>query len=81
MKSHGLFANNGGGLGHFFRSFILALRVNDFRAAFALGFGLLGHRAFHAVGQRHFLGFHGGDFDAPRFGLAINDLLDRKSVV
>src|SRR5439155_17960936 len=52
-----------------------ALSVDDLRAAFALSLTLLGHRAFHGVGQRHVLYLARSDFDAPRFGLPVDDLL------
>ncbi|KAF5409552.1 MAG: hypothetical protein Udaeo2_01290 [Candidatus Udaeobacter sp.] len=58
-----------------FRSLKFALGVDDLCAAFALGFRLLGHRALHGVGQRNILDLNRRDFDAPRFGLPVDDLL------
>ena len=75
LQRNRLLAHHRGGLHHFFRGLKFALGVDDLCAAFALGFGLLGHRALHRVGQRHVLYLDRRDFDAPRFGLSVDDLL------
>src|SRR5438093_3534106 len=75
LQRNRLLAHHGGCLHHFFRRLKFALGVDDLGAAFALRFGLLGHRALHRVGQRHVLHLDGRDFDAPRFGLPVDDLL------
>ena len=59
------------GVGELLRSFKLALRVNDFCAALALGLGLFGDGALHLLGNVHLLHFHFGDFDAPGFRVGI----------
>jgi hypothetical protein len=46
-------------LHHFLGGLKFAFGVDDLGAAFALGFGLLGHRAFHAVGQHDVADFDG----------------------
>ena len=75
LQRNRFFGNHRGGLHHFLGGLILAFCVDDFRPAFAFGFGLFGHRAFHAFGQGHFLHFNGGDFDAPRLGLFVYNFL------
>ena len=75
LQRNRLLAHHRGGLHHFFRGLKFAFGVDDLGAAFALGFGLLGHRALHRVGQRHVLDLDRRDFDAPRFGLPVDDLL------
>src|SRR5205809_7588896 len=75
LQRNRLLAHHGGCLHHFFCRLKFALGVDDLRAAFTLGFGLLGHRALHRVGQRHVLHLDRRDFDAPWFGLPVDDLL------
>src|SRR5580704_5173556 len=75
LQRNRLLAHHRGGLHHFFRSLKFALGVDDLCAPFALGFGLLGHRTLHGVGQRDILDLNRRDFDAPRFGLPVDDLL------
>ena len=53
----------------------LALGVNDLRALFAFGLGLLGHGSHHAFGQVHLLDLDVRDFYAPRIGVLIEDRL------
>src|SRR5437762_6061798 len=77
LQRNRLLAHHGGCLHHFFRSLKFALGVDNFGATFALGFGLFGHRALHGVGQDHILYLDGSDFDAPRFSLLIDDVLER----
>ena len=54
----------------------LALGVDDFGAPQALGLGLLGDGADHLFVEVDVLEFNIGDFNAPRVGLIIEDLLD-----
>src|SRR6266496_309603 len=75
LQRNWFLAHHGGGLHHFFRGLKFALGIDDLSAALALGFGLLGHGALHGIGQRHVLDLYRRDFDAPRFGLPIDDLL------
>jgi len=75
LQRNRLLAHHRRSLHHFFRSLKFALGVDDLRATFALGFGLLDHRPLHRVGQRNILDLNGRDFDAPRFGLPVDDLL------
>src|SRR5437660_3654633 len=50
LQRNRLLAHHRGGLHHFFGGLKFALGVDDLGAAFALGFGLLGHGAFHRGG-------------------------------
>src|SRR5438094_2440496 len=75
LQRNRLLTHHCGGLHHFFRSLKFALGVDDLCAAFALGFSLLRHGALHGVGQRHVFHLDRRDFDAPRFGLSVDDLL------
>src|SRR5581483_701038 len=52
-----------------------AFRVDDLGALLALGFGLLGHGAQHALGHVDLLHFHGGDLHAPGVGVLVEDAL------
>ena len=47
--------------------------VNDFGAALAFGFGLLGDGALHLFGNVDLFHFHLGDLDAPGLGVLIED--------
>src|ERR1017187_3455776 len=49
LQRNRLLGDQRGGLDHFLSGLKFAFRVHDFCAPFAFGFGLLGHRAFHAV--------------------------------
>ncbi len=75
LQRNRFLAHHRRGLHHFFRGLKFALGIDDLGAALALGFGLLGHGALHCVGQRHVLDLDRRDFDAPRFGLPVDDLL------
>ena len=75
LKRDRLLADQRCRLHHFLGGLKFALGVNDLRAPLTLGLGLFGHRPFHAVGQGHVLHFHGGNFDAPRLGLAVDNFL------
>src|ERR1017187_1038597 len=75
LQRNRFLGDQGSGLHHFLGGLEFAFRVHNLRAAFAFGLGLFGHCTLHAVGQRHVLHLHRRDFDAPRFGLAINDFL------
>src|SRR5437016_14667488 len=75
LKCNRFLAHHRGGLHHFFGGLKFALGVDDLGAAFALGFGLLRHCALHGVGQCHILHLDRRDFDAPWFGLPVDDLL------
>src|ERR1043166_2381221 len=55
---------------------MLTLGIDDLRAPLALGLGLPGDCADHALIEIDVLDLDIGDFDAPAFGLAIEDLLD-----
>ena len=46
-----------------------------FGAAVAFGFRLSGHGPLHRLGEIHILDFHDGDFNSPRLGVPIDDLL------
>ena len=54
----------------------LALGGDDLRALLALGLGLAGHRALHALGQLDVLELDDRDLDAPVLGLHVEDLAD-----
>ena len=75
-----LLAHHRGGLHHFFRGLKFAFGVDDLGPALSLGFGLLRHRALHRVGQRHVLHLDRRDFDAPWFGLPVDDLLQLRLI-
>src|SRR5438270_698069 len=65
-----------GGVGQLRGSFKFAVGVNDFRAALALGFRLPGDGALHLFGNVDLLDFYFGDFDAPGFGVLVQDYLE-----
>ena len=67
------------GLGKALRRLELTLRVDDLGAALALGFGLAGHGALHALGQLDVLDLDDRHLHPPGLGLLIDDLL--KAVV
>src|SRR6266481_2920549 len=75
LQRYRLLAHHRGGLHHFFRGLKFALSVDYLSAAFALGLGLLGHGALHRVRQRYILHLDRRDFDAPWFGLPVDNLL------
>ena len=49
--------------------------MNNFCAALAFGFRLLGDGALHLFGDVDLLYFDFADFDAPRFGFGVEDNL------
>src|ERR1700687_450893 len=66
---------NLGGFSQFRGSLELAIRVDNFCAALAFGFGLAGDGALHLLGDVDLLHFHFADFNAPRLGFRVeNDL-------
>src|SRR6266540_3206558 len=54
----------------------LALGMDYLGATFALGLGLARDRTYHRLVDVDVLYFDGGDLDAPRVGLRVEDLLD-----
>ena len=58
------------------RSLEFAFSMNDFSAAFAFTFSLLGHSAFHVLGQVDMLEFHQRDLDSPGIGLLVDRFLE-----
>ena len=64
-----------GGLAQARRGLELALGVDDLRAPLALGLGLARHRVLHRRRDADVLDLDGGDLDAPRLGLLVDDLL------
>ena len=65
-----------GGLDQLLRRLLLALGIDDLGAALALGLGLAGDGADHALVEVDALDLDIGDLDAPGFGLLVEHVLD-----
>ena len=75
LKRNRLLADHRRGLHHFLGCLELAFGIDDLGTSLALGLRLLGHCPFHAIGQRDIFDLHSRHFDAPRFGLSVDDFL------
>ena len=75
MDGRGLLLDLLGSHGEFFGRLVLALGVNDLGAFFALGFRLPRHRALHHFRKIYALDLYKRNFDSPRTGMEIKDLL------
>ena len=75
LHRHGIGRHDLGGLPEFVGGLELPLGVDDLRAPVAFGLRLGGHGPLHRVGEVHILDFHDGDFNPPRLGVPIDDLL------
>lgn len=76
LQCDGIPTDHVGRIGEALRGFEFVLRVNDLRATFTLRFRLTRDGPLHLLRQVYILDFHGGDFDAPRFRLLIDDPLE-----
>src|SRR5208282_4299964 len=76
LDSGGLGFQNFGGIGQFLRGFEFAFGMNNLGAAFAFGFGLAGDGTLHLLGDVDLLHFDFADFDAPGFGVGVEDDLE-----
>src|SRR5580700_223133 len=65
-----------GGLDQLLRRLLLAFGIDDFGAALALGLGLPGDGADHALVEVDALELDIGDLDAPGLGLLVEHVLD-----
>src|SRR5579864_9030718 len=65
-----------GGLDQLLRRLLLALGIDDLGAALALGLGLAGDSAHHALVEVDALDLDIGDLDAPGLGLLVEHVLD-----
>ncbi len=64
LEGHGPGREEGGGVDELLGGVEFALGVDDLGAAFALGFGLLGHGAKHGFGEVDLPDLDGDDFDS-----------------
>jgi hypothetical protein len=70
------FRQDAGGLDQLLRGLLFAFRIDDLGAALALGLGLAGDGADHALVEIDAFDLDGGDLDAPGFGLLVENVLD-----
>lgn len=76
LRCDGIPTDHVGRIGEALGGFEFAFSVNDLRATFALRFRLTRDGPLHLLRQVYILDSHGGDFDAPRFRLLIDDPLE-----
>ena len=76
MQCDGIPTDHVNHIGEALGGFEFAFSVNDLRATFALRFRLTRDGPLHLLWQVYILDFHGGNFDAPRFRLLIDDPLE-----
>ena len=75
LQRRGVAAHDLGGVEQALGGLELALGVDDLGAALALGLGLAGHGALHALRDADVLDLDRGHLHAPRLGLLVDDLL------